>query len=75
MFLPEFNCASGKLYDGKFSSLHSSINVIGMRNVGRMRWVGHVSCAYKITVGKPEGKRLLQNIRGRREDNIKTIFK
>jgi hypothetical protein len=45
-----------------------------MRNVGRMRWARHVACAYKITVGKPEGKRLLRDIRGRREDNIKTNF-
>jgi hypothetical protein len=64
------------MHDGKFSSSHSSLNIIGMRSVGRMSWAGHVTCAYVITVGKPEGKRLLRDIRGRgrRKDNIKTIF-
>jgi hypothetical protein len=43
----------------------------------RMRWVGHVEHmgemrnVQKILVGKPEGKRLLEGLRHRWEDNIK----
>jgi len=42
-----------------------------------MRWTGHVACmgkirnAYKILVGKPEGKRLHGRPRHRWEDNIR----
>jgi hypothetical protein len=44
---------------------------------GRMRWAGHVARigkkrnAYRILVGKPEGKRPLGRPRRRRVDNIK----
>jgi hypothetical protein len=43
----------------------------------RMRWVGHVARmaekrnAYRILVGKPEGKRALERPRRRWEDYIK----
>jgi hypothetical protein len=42
----------------------------------RMRWEGHVARmvkwnAYRILVGKPEGKRPLGRTRRRWEDNIK----
>jgi hypothetical protein len=43
----------------------------------RMRWAGHVArmgqkrTAYRILVGKPEGKRPLGRLRRRRVDNIK----
>jgi hypothetical protein len=43
----------------------------------RMRWAGHVERmgemknVYKISVGKPEGKRLLGGPRSKWEDNIK----
>jgi hypothetical protein len=43
----------------------------------RMRWAGHVARmgetrnAYKILVGKPEGKRPLGSTKGRWVDNIK----
>jgi len=41
-----------------------------------MRWVGHVARigrgeAYRVLVGKPEGKRPLGKLRCRLEDNIK----
>jgi hypothetical protein len=42
-----------------------------------MRWAEHVACmgdmrkAYKILVGKPEGKRPLRSPRRRWEDNIR----
>jgi hypothetical protein len=54
--------------------LYSSANIICMIKSRRMRWVAHVAHmrerrdAYRVLVGKPEGKRAL----GRsREDNIK----
>jgi hypothetical protein len=43
----------------------------------RMRWDGHVACmeegrgAYRVLVGRPEGKRPLGRPRHRWEDNIK----
>jgi hypothetical protein len=43
----------------------------------RIRWAGHVACmrskrnAYRILVGKPEGKTPLGRPRGRWEDNVK----
>jgi hypothetical protein len=43
----------------------------------RTRWVGHVACmgerrgAYRILVGRPEGRRPLGRARRRLEDNIK----
>jgi hypothetical protein len=46
-------------------------------NSRRMRWVGHVATmgemrnAYKILVGKPEGKRPCGRTRRRWEDNIR----
>jgi hypothetical protein len=42
-----------------------------------MRWAGHVACtgekrgAYRISVGRPEGRRPLGRPRRRWEDNIK----
>jgi hypothetical protein len=42
-----------------------------------MRWAGHVARlgekrnAYRILVGKPEGKRPLERLRRRWEDNIR----
>jgi len=44
----------------------------------RMRWAGHVARmgkereAYRVLVGKPEGKRPLEGPRRRWVDNIKT---
>jgi hypothetical protein len=52
-----------------------------MINSRRMRWPGHVSRmgekrnAYKILVGKPEGKRPLGRPRRRCEDNIRMDVK
>jgi hypothetical protein len=43
----------------------------------RMRWLGHLArmgekrTAYRILVGKPEGKRPLGRLRRRWDDNIK----
>ena len=44
---------------------------------GRMEWAGHLAhvedrrCAYRVTVGIPEGKRTLGRSRRTWEDNIK----
>jgi hypothetical protein len=54
------------------------IPVIRMIKSRRMRWAGHVARmgvkrnAYRILVGKPEGKRPLGRPRRRWVDNIKT---
>jgi hypothetical protein len=61
--------------------LHSSPNIIRVIKSRRMRWAGHVACmgdergAYRILVGRPEGRRPLGRSRRRWEDNIKMIFK
>jgi hypothetical protein len=56
------------------------LNIIRMIK-SRMRWVGHVARigekrdAYRILVGKPEGKRLLERPRRMWVDNIKMDLK
>ena len=56
---------------------YSQPNIIWVVKSRRMRWVGHVAhmgerrCAYKIFVGKLEGKRPLERPWRRWEDNIK----
>jgi len=58
----------------------SSSPIIQMVKSRRMRWEGHVvrmgerRSAYRVLVGKPEGKRPLQRPRFRREDNITMDF-
>jgi hypothetical protein len=53
------------------------IHTIRMIKSGRMRWAGHVARlgetrnAYRILVGKPEGRRPLGRPRRRLVDNIK----
>jgi hypothetical protein len=62
-----------KLHNEELHNLYSSPSLIRMIKSRRMRWVGHVARmgekrnAYRILVGKPEGKRPL----GRWVDNIK----
>jgi hypothetical protein len=47
----------------------------------RMRWAGHVACmgegrgAYRVLVGRPEGKRPLGRPRHRWDDNIKMYLR
>jgi len=61
----------------KLHSLYSSPNIVSVIKSRRMRWAGHVACigegsgAYRVFVGWPEGKRLLERHRRRWEDNIK----
>jgi hypothetical protein len=57
--------------------LYSSPNIIRVIKARRMIWAGHVARmgevrgAYKILVGRPEGRRPLGRPRRRWEDNIK----
>jgi hypothetical protein len=57
--------------------LYSSPDVIRQIKSKRMRWVGNVARmgegrnVYRVLVGKPEGKRLLERPRRRWEDGIK----
>ena len=58
--------------------MYTSPNIIRVIKSKRLRWPEHVvrmrhrKDAYRVLVGKPEGKRPLVRPRGRWEDNIKT---
>jgi hypothetical protein len=60
-----------KLHNGELHNLYSSPSIIRMIKSMRLRWAGHVSRmgvkrnAYRILVGKPEGKRPLGRPRRR----------
>ena len=66
-----------KLHNAELHSLYSSPNIIRSLKSRRLRWAGHVARteqytnAYRVLVGKPEGKRPLGRPRRRWEDNIK----
>jgi hypothetical protein len=65
-----------KLHNEELHNLYSSPNIIRMINSRKMRWAGHVARigetrnAYRILVGKPEGKRPVGRPRRRWVDNI-----
>jgi hypothetical protein len=66
-----------RLHNEELNDLYSSPNIIWVVKSRRMRWAGHVAGmgekrgAYRILVGRPEGRRPLGRPRRRREDNIK----
>jgi hypothetical protein len=66
-----------KLHNEELHRVYSSPSIIRMIKSRRMRWAGHVAqmgekrIAYRILVGKPEGKRPLGRPRCRWVDNIK----
>jgi hypothetical protein len=64
-----------KLHNKELHNLYSSPNIIRMIKPWMMRWAGHVARiwrnAYRILVGKPEGKRPLGRQRRRWVDSIK----
>jgi hypothetical protein len=66
-----------KLHNDEVNELYSSPNIISVIKSGKMRWAGHVACmgesrgAYRVLVGKPEGKRQLGRPRHRWDDYIK----
>jgi hypothetical protein len=66
-----------KLHNEELKNLYSSPNIIRviksrtMRTAGRVERMEEMRNAYKVFVGKPEGKRPLGRPRSRLEDNIK----
>ena len=60
-----------KLHKEELNDLYFSPYIVRVINSKRMRWAGHVACrwkkrgAYRILVGKPEGKRTLGRPRRR----------
>jgi hypothetical protein len=66
-----------KLHNEELHDLYSSPSIIRIIKSRRMRWAGHVARmgekrnAYRLLVGKTEGKRPLGRRRRRWVDNIK----
>jgi hypothetical protein len=66
-----------KLHNNELHDLYSSPNIVRVIKLRRIRWAGHVASmgegrgAYRVFVGRPEGKRPLGRPRRRWEDNIK----
>jgi hypothetical protein len=66
-----------KLHNKELRDLYSSLSIIRIINSMRMRWAGHVAQmgekrnAYRLLVGKPEGKRPLGSPGFRWVDNIR----
>jgi len=74
IFGPERNEVTGewrKLHNEKLNDLYSSPDILRAIKSRRMRWAGHVVCmgerraAYRVLVGKPEGKKPLGRPRHR----------
>jgi hypothetical protein len=67
-----------KLHNEELHNLYTSPSIIIMIKLWSMRWAGNVELmgekmnAYRILVGKLEGKRPLGRPRHRWKDNIKT---
>jgi hypothetical protein len=65
-----------KLHKKELRDLYSSPSIIRIIKSRRMRWTGHVARmgekrnAYRLLVGKPEGKKPLGRLRSRWADNI-----
>ena len=70
-----------KLHNTELHALYSLPNIIRSLKSRRLRWAGHIARmeqsrnAYRVLVGKPEGKRLLGRPRRRWEDNIKIYLR
>jgi hypothetical protein len=70
-----------KLHNEELHNLYSSPSVIRMMKSRMMSWAGHVARmganrnAYRILVGKPEGRRSLKRPRRRWVANIKMDFR
>ncbi|KAJ4432124.1 hypothetical protein ANN_20740 [Periplaneta americana] len=67
----------GKLHNTELHALYSSPGIIRNIKSRRLRWAGHITRmgesrnAYRVLVGRPEGKRPLGRPRRTWEDNIK----
>jgi hypothetical protein len=65
-----------RLHNEELNDLYSSPNVIRVIKSRRMKWAGHVARmeekrgAYRILVGRPEGRRPLGQPKRRWEENI-----
>jgi hypothetical protein len=65
------------LHNDELHKLYSSLNIVRVIKLRRMRWAGHVARmgegrgVYRVLVGRPEGKKSLGTPRCRWEDNIK----
>ncbi|KAJ4429870.1 hypothetical protein ANN_22074 [Periplaneta americana] len=70
-----------KLHNAELHALYSSPDIIRNIKSRRLRWAGHVASmgesrnAYRMLVGRPEGKRPLGRPRRRWEDNIKMVLR
>jgi hypothetical protein len=80
MFGPKRDEVTGewrKLHNEELRDLYSSPSIIRITKSRRMRWAGHVARmeakrnAYRLLMGKPEGKRPLGRPRLRWVDNIR----
>ena len=66
-----------RLHNEELNDLYRSPNIMWVIKSRRMRWAGHVARmseergAYRVLVGKPEGKRPLGRPRRRWVDNIR----
>jgi len=66
-----------KLHNEELNNLYSSSNIVRVIKSRRMRWAGHVARmeegrgVYRVSVGKPEGRRPLGRPRRRWKDNIR----
>jgi hypothetical protein len=66
-----------RLHNEELNDLYSSSNIIRVIESRRMRWAGHVARmgegggAYRILVGRTEGRRPFGRPRRRWEDNVK----
>jgi hypothetical protein len=69
-----------KLHKEELRDLYSSPSIVRIIKSRRMRWAEHVARigemrkAYRLLVGKPEGKRPLRRPRCRWVDNIRMDF-
>jgi hypothetical protein len=73
----EVTCEWRKLHNEELRDLYSSPSIIRINKSRRMRWAGHVARigekrnAYRLLLGKTEGKRPLGRPRRRWVENIK----
>jgi hypothetical protein len=69
-------CVWRKLHNEELRDLYSTPSIIRINKSRRMRWAGHEARmgekrnAYRLLVGKPDGKRPLGRPRRRWVDNI-----